>query len=61
MAARKRQVQNSEHNNGKAASGKGNTRSKHTGRSRNKENETNNQRGFGILYKICLIAAGKVL
>ena len=61
MAARKRQVQNSEHSNEKTASGKGNIRSKHNLKGRNKDDETSRQRTFGIMYKICLIAAGKYL
>ena len=59
MAARKRQVHTSEQTNGKNAAVKANFKGKHNAKGKTKDEDTSKQRSHGVLYKICLIAAGK--
>ena len=60
MAARKRQVQNSDQNNGKATSNKGNQKAKPFVKGKTKSEDSSRHQGGGKLYKICLVAAGEV-
>ena len=59
MAARKRQLQSSDQNNGKTTANKGNNKGKHFAKGKTKSEDSSKQRSGGKLYNICLIAAGK--